>query len=221
MSLTVYGVPLSPFVRKLRLCLAEKGLEYQLVIILPFDQPAWFQDLNPLGRIPAIKDDDFILADSSVICQYLEDKHCDLMPLLGQTAQQKAKVRWLEKYADYELAPLTTFTVFQHRIVNPSKGQHCEESTVLSALNEKLPAHLDYLELSLGNAEFFVGDALSLADLAFASQMTNMEHAGEQLDEERWPNLSTLYARIKARPSMQGLLQGEQEILSSMKNVTE
>ena len=217
MNLTVYGVPLSPYVRKLRLCLAEKELDYELVIVLPFDQPAWFKDLNPLGRIPAMTDGDLTLADSSVICQYLEDKYNNLKTLLGQTPEQHAKVRWLEKYADYELAPLTTFMLFQQRIINPSMGQHCDEKIVRTALTEKLPSHFDYLEQSLGNAEFFVGGSLSLADLAFASQMVNMEHAGEQLDAKRWPNLLALYNRIKARPSMQNLLEDEQEILASIK----
>ncbi|AZG71313.1 glutathione S-transferase family protein [Shewanella livingstonensis] len=219
MSLTVYGVPLSPYVRKLRLCLAEKELDYQLVIVLPFDQPTWFKDFNPLGRIPAIKDGDLTLADSSVICQYLEEKYRDLTPLLGKTAEQHAKVRWLEKYADYELAPLTTFAIFQQRIINPSMDNPCDENIVISALNEKLPIYFNYLEKILGNAEFFVGDTLSLADLAFASQMVNMEHAGELLDAQRWPNLAALYMRIKARPSMENLWQGEQKILSSIKRV--
>lgn len=217
MSLIVYGVPLSPYVRKLRLCLAEKGLDYELVIVLPFDQPTWFRDLNPLGRIPAIKDGDLTLADSSVICQYFEDKYNDLTPLLGQNAEQHAKVRWLEKYADYELAPLTTFTIFQQRIINPSMNKPCDEGAVQLALKERLPVHFDYLEKTLGNAEFFVGDTLSLADLAFACQMINMEHGGERLNEQRWPNLTGLYARIKARPSMRAVVQGERKILASMK----
>ncbi|MGV8843589.1 MAG: glutathione S-transferase family protein [Pseudomonas sp.] len=217
MSLIVYGVPLSPFVRKLRLCLAEKGLEYQLEIVLPFDQPHWFRNLNPLGRIPAIKDGDLVLADSSVICHYIEDKHRDLTPLLGKNAEQHAKVRWLEKYADYELAPLTTFTIFQNRVVNLSMKKPTDEDAVQSALTEKLPVHFDYLEQILGKAEYFVGDTLSLADLAFACQIINMEHAGEQLDEQRWPNLTALFSRIKARPSVQGVLQGEKKILASMK----
>lgn len=206
MSLIVYGVPLSPFVRKVRLCLAEKGLDYQLEIIFPFDQPSWFLELNPLGRIPALKDGDLILADSSVICQYLEDKYPDLTSLLGQNAEDRAKVRWLEKYADYELAPLTTFIIFQHRVINPRNKKPSDENIVQSALVDKLPVHFDYLEQTLGNAEFFVGDRLSLADLAFTSQMINMEHGGEHVDKQRWPNLAALFARIKARPSMQGLL---------------
>lgn len=217
MSLIVYGVPLSPFVRKLRLCLAEKELDYQLEIVLPFNQPQWFVKLNPLGRIPALKDGDLVLADSSVICQYIEDKYRNLTPLLGQNAEQHAKVRWFEKYADYELAPLTTFTIFQNRVINPSMKKPSDEDAVQSASNEKLPVHFDYLEQSLGEAEYFVGDTLSLADLAFACQIINMEYAGEELDGVRWPNLAALFSRVKARPSMQNLLQGEQEILTSMK----
>lgn len=216
MSLTVYGAPLSPFVRKLRLCLAEKSLDYQLEIVLPFDQPAWYRELNPLGRIPALRDGDFDLADSSVICQYLEDKHPERLSLLGQTAEQRARVRWLEKYADYELAPLNTFTVFRNRVLKPSMGQPSDEATVQSALSEKLPPHFDYLEQCLGHAEYFVGDSLSLADLAFACQMVNLEHGGEQLDAKRWPKLAALYARIKARPSLQAILPGEQKILAKM-----
>lgn len=217
MSLTVYGVPLSPFVRKVRLCLAEKALDYQLETVLPFDQPSWFLALNPLGRIPAIKDGDVVLADSSVICQYFEEQYRELMSLLGQNAEQRAKVRWLEKYADYELAPLTTFGIFQQRIINPSAKQPCDEAVVKATLNDKLPVHFDYLEQSLGDAEYFVGDRLSLADLAFACQIINMEHGGEQLDQQRWPMLSALFARIKARPSMQHLLPGEQQILAAIK----
>ncbi|WP_079202535.1 glutathione S-transferase family protein [Pseudomonas sp. CC6-YY-74] len=216
MSLTVYGAPLSPFVRKVRLCLAEKDLEYQLEIVLPFGQPAWYRQLSPLGRIPALKDGDFSLADSSVICQYLEDNYPDCTHLQGQNAEQRARVRWLEKYSDYELAPQCTFSVFRNRALKPSMGQPCDEAAVQTTLTEKLPAHFDYLEQSLGTAEYFVGDSLSLADLAFACQIINMEHGDEQLDAQRWPSLAALHQRVKARPSVQALLPGEQKMLAKM-----
>lgn len=216
MSLIVYGAPLSPFVRKVRLFLAEKALDYQLEIILPFGQPDWYRDLNPLGRIPALKDGDFSLADSSVICQYLDDKQADRPSLLGHNAEQRAQVRWLEKYADYELAPLCTFTVFRNRALKPSMGQSCDEAAVQKALQEKLPAHFNYLEQTLGAAEYFVGDSLTLADLAVACQLINMQHGDEQLDAQRWPNLHAHYARIKARASVQGVLPGEQKMLAKM-----
>lgn len=215
MSLTVYGAPLSPFVRKVRLFLAEKALDYQLEIILPFGQPDWYRELSPLGRIPALKDGDFSLADSSVICQYLEERHPQ-PALLGRDAQERARIRWLEKYADYELAPLCTFAVFRNRALKPSMGQSCDESAVQTALQEKLPPHFDYLEKTLGSAAYFVGEQLSLADLAIACQLINMAHGGEQLDAQRWPNLAAHQQRILARASVQGVLPGEQKMLAKM-----
>lgn len=218
MSLVVYGAPLSPFVRKVRLFLHEKDLPYQLEVVLPFGkQPDWYRTLNPLGRIPAIKDGDFSFADSSVICQYLEEKHENLAPLLGRSAEQRAQVRWLEKYADYELAPLTTFTVFRNRLLKPSFGQSCDEQAVQQALTEKLPPHFDYLEATLGDAQYFVGDELTLADLAFACQIINLGHAGETLDAQRWPGLSALFERILARPSVQAVLPKEQAVAAKMR----
>lgn len=216
MSLIVYGAPLSPFVRKLRLFLAEKGLEYQLEIITPFGQPEWYRELSPLGRIPALKDDDFALADSSVICHYLEEKHPDLEPLYGSTPAQRARINWLEKYADYELAPLTTFAVFRNRVLKPTMQQPCDEAAVQSALHDKLPAHFDYLEKTLGNADYFVDNRLSMADLAISCQLINLEHGGERVDGQRWPQLAALLERIKARPSVQAVLPGEQRTLAKL-----
>ena len=154
MSLTVFGAPLSPFVRKVRVCLNEKGLDYRLETVMPFTPPQWYYELNPLGRIPALKDgDDCTLADSSVICQYLEEAYSDTPSLYGDEAQQRGQIRWLEKYADYELAPLTTFTVFRNRILKPMSGQACNEEAVQAALQQKLPPHFDYLERQLGQLE--------------------------------------------------------------------
>lgn len=217
MSIILYGVPLSPYVRKVRVCLAHKQLDYKLEIVSPFNQPDWFLELNPLGRIPALKDGELNLADSSVICQYLDEKYANSAALLGDTIEQRAAVRWLEKYADYELAPLATFTVFQQRIIAPTMQKQTDETLVESALNEKLPPLFDYLEDYLGNNEFFVGNSLTLADIAVSCQLMNMEHGGEQLDESRWPNLAALHSRVKQGTAMQSMLEGEQKILASLK----
>lgn len=216
MSLIVYGAPLSPFVRKVRLCLLEKDLPYQLEIVTPFGQPDWYREINPLGRIPALRDGDLTLADSSVICQYLEEKHPEQMALYGREPTHRAQIRWLEKYADYELAPLCTFTVFRNRVLKPTMGKSSDEASISAALNDKLPPHFDYLEQQLGNKEYFVGEQLSMADLALACQLVNMEHGGEQLDANRWPMLTAHYARMKARASLQSVLPGEQRTVAKL-----
>lgn len=211
MSLTLFGAPLSPFVRKARLCLQEKGLDYTLEVVMPFTPPEWYLALNPLGRIPALKDGDLSLADSSVICQYIEEAYPQTTPLYGASAADRARVRWLEKYADYELAPLCTFTVFRNRILKPSAGQACNEQAVQETLHDKLPRHFDYLEQQLGAGPHFL-DELSMADIAVACQLVNMEHGGEQLDASRWPRLAAHYARMKATECLASVLPGEQRM---------
>lgn len=217
MSMIVYGAPLSPFVRKVRLFLAEKGLDYDLEMILPFGkQPDWYKDLNPLGRIPAFKDGDFSLADSSVICQYIEEQYPDCTPLLGNNAEQRARVRWLEKYADYEIAPLSTFCVFRNRVLKTSMGKASDETAVAQTMNEKLPPHFDYLEEQLGDKQFFVGDALTLADLAITCQWVNMQHGDERIDASRWPKLAAHCSRIYSLGSLQAVLAAEHAMLAKM-----
>lgn len=212
MSLTLYGAQLSPFVRKVRLCLLEKALDYQLEVVMPFTPPEWYLQLNPLGRIPAFKDGELSLADSSVICQYLEEAYPQTLRLYGNDAAQRARIRWLEKYADYEVAPLSTFGVFRNRILKPSSGHPCNEESVQAILNEKLPPHFDYLERQLGDNEYFVGEQLSLADIALACQLINLEHGGEQVNADRWPNLAAHFARMKERASLAGLQPEERHI---------
>jgi len=72
MALTVLGGGVSPFVRKVRVVLAEKGLDYQHENVNPFGPPEGWREISPLGRIPAFKDGDKVINDSSVICAYLE-----------------------------------------------------------------------------------------------------------------------------------------------------
>lgn len=216
MSMILYGATLSPFVRKVRLLLAEKGLDYQLEIVAPFNQPDWFMEISPLGRIPALRDGELTLADSSVIAQYIEERHPDAPALYGSDATERARIRWLEKYADYELAPLTTFCVFLNRALNPTMGKPCNEEVVQQALGEKLPRHFDYLEKTLGGADYFVGDRLSMADLAFACQIANLQHGGESIDAARWPGLAALHGRLCQRASLQCVLPDERTLLAKL-----
>ena len=80
---TVHGVPLSPFVRKVRIAMLEKGLAYDLVPVIPLppanNDPA-FRKMSPLGKIPAYEDGDFSISDSSVILNYLDSNEPKLLP---------------------------------------------------------------------------------------------------------------------------------------------
>lgn len=218
MSLTLYGAILSPYVRKIRIQLAEQMIAHELVVQAPFNQPDWFFEISPLGRIPAIKDGDFTLADSAVIGQYLQDTRSGA-PLYGETPEQAARVRWLEKYADYELGALATHGVFFNRVVKPVAGDSCDDAVVQRSL-EQLPPLFDYLEDQLGDKHYFLGELFSMADIAVCSQLINLAHAGELIDENRWPNLSSLLSRVTARSSVSSLLPDEHQMVARMRERT-
>ena len=75
MTYQVYGTSVSPFVRKVLVYLTEKNIPFENEPVNPFAPPDNYRETSPLGKIPALRDGDKTLADSSVICQYLERKH--------------------------------------------------------------------------------------------------------------------------------------------------
>src|SRR5512135_405096 len=102
---TVFGVNASPFVRKVRVALAEKGIAYDLDPVIPVNVSAEFKRISPLGKVPAFRDGDRTLSDSSIICAYLERVHPE-PPLYPSDAYEYARALWFEEYGDGGLAPI-------------------------------------------------------------------------------------------------------------------
>ena len=91
---TLYGISASPFVRKVRVALAEKGIAYEHDPVVPMNVSAEYKKISPLGKVPAYKDGDRTLADSSVICAYLERVHPS-PPLYPQGPEDYARAQIL------------------------------------------------------------------------------------------------------------------------------
>lgn len=216
MSILVHGAPLSPYVRKVRVTLAEKSIPYELKIAVPYDLPEGYEALNPLRRIPAFQDDDVTLADSAVICHYIEQRHPDTT-LMPQAADSRAHCEWLEKYADYELAPVTTMTLFRETLIKPLTGKQGDQERIADALDSKLPPLLDYLTEQLGDNTWFIEERFSLADIAIACQLINMEHADFMLDASRWPTLHRFLQRCYERPSFKDTVEQERAQIAKVR----
>lgn len=88
----LYDAPRCPFCARVRIALAEKGLEYETVLIDLSNRPAWLYELNPLGKVPVLDDDGFILPESGVIMEYLDDRYPGA-PLLPSDARERAAAR--------------------------------------------------------------------------------------------------------------------------------
>ncbi len=208
---TVYGANASPFVRKVRVFLAEKKIAYDLepVIPAPGMRPEGYFNLHPMGKVPAFRDGDRTLADSSVICAYLERTHAE-PALYPSDAYEYARALWFEEYSDTAIATGMTGPLFFEKVVGPRFFNHkTDEAVVEKALKEGIPRLCDYLESQLGNGDWLVGNNFSIADIGIASQFVNARHAGYKVDASRWPKLAKHVDRAHARPSFKALIEEE------------
>src|SRR5262249_41546510 len=105
---TLYGASPSPFVRKVRVVMHEKGIAYEHEFVGPGSRKPEFRAISPLGRIPGLVDGDLSVSDSSVICAYLERTHPD-PPMFPRDPKQYARALWYEEYGDTALAAGAAF----------------------------------------------------------------------------------------------------------------
>ena len=204
MSLVVLGGSVSPFVRKVRVFLAEKGLDYTLEQINPFAPPEGWRQVSPLGRIPALRDGERVINDSSVICQYLERRYPS-PALYPKDDYDFARAIWLEEYMDGGVVPVSGPKVFLPLVLRPlmtrKPADEAAEAAAREVVEKDLPPYFDYLESQLGDREYFVGGNLTIADIAVASPFVNLRHAGVAPERKRWPLLRGFLDRIWSRPS--------------------
>jgi glutathione S-transferase len=73
--ITLYDADRCPYCARVRIVLAEKGIEHEVVAIDLSDRPAWLYEKNPLGKVPVIEEDAFVLPESPVIMEYLEERY--------------------------------------------------------------------------------------------------------------------------------------------------
>ena len=222
--ITLYGAMLSPFVRKVMMALAAKGLQYEQVGVVPSfgdtvpdNAPKDWKQISPLNKIPAIRDGDLGVSDSSVICEYLDHRYPD-KPLFPSNLTLRARCAWYEEYADTEMTEVV-LTTFRQRIVFPMMlGQKTDEAEVARSIKEDEPPIFDYLDKQLQGRDYFVGDALSMADISVVSPLINMHYAQHSIDAKRWKNLAAHYKRVIAVPFIANIMSKEQELLQGLQS---
>jgi len=217
MALIVYGANMSPFVRKVRVVLAEKSLDYELDPVNPFSPPPEFLKISPLKRIPVLRDTDLpepnTLPDSSVICDYLEHKYPE-PALYPSEPFARGRALWYEEYADTSLAQTIGPGLFFERVIKRMLRQQPDEAICASTLTDKIPPIFDYLEGEVGDREFLVGDTFTIADITVGTMLVNFEHAAETPDAGRWPKLAAYIKRIHERPSFTTCIEEERPLVA-------
>ncbi len=216
MALKLIGAGLSPFVRKVRVVLAEKSLAHEHEPLTPFGPNPEYRKLHPLGKIPTLTDGDKVIPDSSAIVVYLE-RIAPNPALISADAYQAARTVWYEEYADATLVQAVV-PYFQQRVLFPLFMKKAgDEALVAKAAAEAIPPVFEYLEAQIGENEYLVGNRFSLADISTASPFVNYQHGGGTIDRAKYPRLAGYVERILSRPSFKGFIAEEQGFLAKMK----
>ena len=181
----IHGVGGSPFVRKVRVALAEKGIPYDHDPIVPFGLSDDYKKKSPLGKIPCYEDGDFVLPDSSCIIAYLEKTQPEPR-LYPEDAQEFGRALFYEEYADTKLAD-TVGPFFFERYVKPNlMNAEPDEARLAEQMRDAVPPVFDYLEGELADdREFLAGGQFSIADIGVGSLFVNFGHGGEAVDASR------------------------------------
>lgn len=188
--ITIYGSLISPFVRKVLTVLEFKNVPYMLEQLSSINQEHQQQILkmNPLGKIPILKDGDFIIPDSSVICAYLEKKFPE-NPIYPSQAESYAKSLWYEEYADTQLFSAGR-TVFFNKVLAPFCNKVADMSAIKDSLENKLPEIYNYLDKEISSKVYLVDNKISIADFSMLPEFLNLEFCGHFVDAKQWPNLA-------------------------------
>lgn len=194
---TIIGSYLSPYVRKVLVALHLKGIAYEIDPITPFMGDERFSKLSPLRRIPVLQDGDLVLADSSVICEYLEDRQ-PKPALYPRDIASRARARWFEEYGDSRMGDVFIWQYWYPLVVNRFVfGVAPDKAAVEKTVEVEIPEVLGYLERELPATGFLFGEP-SVADITIAAVSRNLELARYRIDSTRWPKTAAFVTRALA-----------------------
>jgi len=208
----IIGSYISPYVRKVLVCLDLKGVSYEIDPIIPFMGDDRFSQLSPLRRIPVLVDDQITLSDSSVICQYLEDRYPE-PALYPQRIADRARARWLEEFADSRMGEVFIWGLFNQVAINPFVwGEKTDTAALEKILGDDIPHVLGYLEAQVPQQGFLFG-SVSVADISIATFFRNAAFARFRVDATLWPKTAAFVDRVLALESFAKLKPYEERMM--------
>ena len=210
----IVGSYLSPYVRKVLACLHLKQIPYEIDPIVPFFGNDEFSRISPLRRIPVLVDDQVTLCDSTVICEYLDERHPQ-PPLFPSTPALRARARWLEEFADSRIGDVFIWRLFNQVAIRPAVwGEKADREALKSTLEVEVPAVLDYLERELPAAGFLF-ESVSIADLSIATFFRNAAFSRMTVDPARWPKTAAYVQRVLDLDAFARLRPFEDKMMST------
>jgi glutathione S-transferase len=200
----LFHFPLSPFCRKVRLSLAEKKIEVELVELRYWEKTSEFLRRNPAGKIPVLKLGDMTLTESSAINEYLEERY-PTPPLMPADPEGRFEVRRLVSWFDDKFHNEVTSKLLYERVNKKLSGQGYPDSANVKAGAKAIKYHLDYMGWLLDMRRWLAGDQMTLADFAAAAHLSALDYISD-VDWDRNANVREWYSKIKSRPAFRSIL---------------
>jgi glutathione S-transferase len=202
---TLYHLWLSPFSRKVRIALREKNLTCDLKVEKVWERREDFLALNPAGTVPVLIDESgAVIADSNVICEYLDEAYPEI-PLIQGTAAERAETRRLATWFDQRFSREVSDNLYREKMLKRFLGLGEPNSVAVRAGYANLRYHLDYIGWLAERRRFLAGDQFGLADIAAAAQLSTLDYIGD-VPWDEYEAARHWYARIKSRPSFRPIL---------------
>jgi glutathione S-transferase len=192
----LYSYGPSSHSRKVRAALIEKGLEFERVNIdlsKKEQKSPEYLKIHPFGLVPALDDEGFIVYDSTIINEYLEDEY-PYPPLMPKDSEGRAQARLLEDLRDNHFNPAAGQL---NRELRKPEGER--DQRIVESARAKLTECFDRLEKELQGREYLAGE-FSLADIAFYPNIDSLDRIQFPVDA-KYKNVIAWIARLKARPS--------------------
>ncbi|MGV6811289.1 MAG: FtsZ-binding protein FzlA [Brevirhabdus sp.] len=200
----LFHVPLSPFCRKVRLVLAEKKIEVELVEERYWEQSAEFLRRNPAAKVPILRIGSQMLSESGAICEYLEETVPN-PPLMPKDPEGRAEVRRLVMWFDDKFHHEVTANLLYERVNKKITGLGYPDSTNVKEGAKRIKFHLDYMGWLLDHRRWLAGDVMTLADFAAAAHLSSLDYIRD-VDWNRSAQVKDWYAKIKSRPAFRSIL---------------
>lgn len=195
----LYHYPLSPFCRKIRVMLSEKGCLFQLEDKFQ----SKIMEKAPLEEPPVLIDEGNYIFDHAVISEYLEEAYPS-PNLMGEGLLERAEIRRLSRWFDEKF-----FLEVSSHIINEKVRKRLASiepnSRNINFATKNLSDHLFYISHLLTKNAKLASKYISLADITAASHLSVLDYLGE-INWEKYPEVKEWYACIKSRQSFSPLL---------------
>ena len=200
----LFHFALSPFCRKVRLVLAEKRIEVELIEERYWEQGQEFLRRNPAGKVPVLRMGNRVMSESQAIVEYVEETVPE-PPLLPRKPDDRYEVRRLCGWFDDKFHHEVTSKLLYERVNKKIMGLGYPESANVKAGARAIKYHLDYMTWLLETRRWLAGDAMSLADFAAAAHLSCLDYISD-VDWNRSAVVKDWYAKIKSRPAFRAIL---------------